>query len=111
MISPLPLTILLSAAYGASPVPETPKIFSEDLATVDKALKDGADIEQRNFFGMTPLQMAAFRSRLDAVKLLVSRGAQPSTKTRAGATPADLAEKAGHRRAAGRLREPAGKTR
>lgn len=56
----------------------------------------GADIQARNFFGLTPLHMAAASGRRDMVLLLISSGADRLAVTDYGANALDIAELHGH---------------
>jgi ankyrin repeat protein len=55
--------------------------------------KVGEGAGMKNF---SPLETAAFRGRLDVVKLLLSLGADPRTKDYKGRSPIELAKSKGH---------------
>jgi outer membrane protein assembly factor BamB len=51
-----------------------------DVARVTKALEGGADIEGKTRYGATALTFAADQGRLEVVKLLLDRGADPNAQ-------------------------------
>ncbi len=51
----------------------------------------GADVNQRDYLGFTPLHHAASRGNDDVIRFLVSRGADPTAVSRAGLTTVDMA--------------------
>ena len=58
---------------------------------VKALLAVGADLEARAVVGLTPLHLAAARSKNPAVvKVLLDAGADPSAKTTDGTTPVEL---------------------
>lgn len=63
-----------------------------DLATMKELLAKGANVNERNSFGMTPLAFAVRRYQLGAVRLLTENGADPSLFDRYGWTPLTLAD-------------------
>ncbi len=63
-----------------------------DLATMKELLNKGANVNERNSFGMTPLIFAVGRYQLEAVRLLMENGADPSLFDRYGWTPLTLAD-------------------
>ena len=54
-------------------------------------ISHGADIELRNAFGLTPLQVCAFNSAVEAGRLLIHRGADITAVTDRGLTALHLA--------------------
>ena len=54
------------------------KLFSHKLEDIRAAINGGADIDAIGPLGLTPLQWAAGTGTLDAVELLVSKGARAS---------------------------------
>ena len=50
-------------------------------------LEAGAPVDVQNHLGWTPLHEACFYNRIEAVKLLLSGGANASLRTRGGALP------------------------
>jgi len=70
-------------------------------------LAAGADVNATQHGGYTPLHEAAQHGDDEMVELFLSAGADPKASVADGGTPADLAEAAGHRDVANRLREVA----
>src|SRR6476620_6996479 len=71
-------------------------------------LAAGADVNATQHGGYTPLHEAAQHGDVEMVELFLSAGADPTIAVSDGGTPADLADAAGHRDVARRLREVAG---
>lgn len=67
-----------------------------DLQTVKKLVEYGEEVNQTSN-GMTPLMYAAKYNRVDVVKFLISKGAEPNTKSDKGFTALDYAEQTGAR--------------
>lgn len=88
------------AATAARPMVTTPPLFSaiaaQDTATVQHWLSEGADPNQRDGDGRTPLMAAAMRGHADIVRLLLAAGADRHLRDRQGLSAADHAERAGH---------------
>lgn len=61
-------------------------------------LKDAtkSDANSKDEEGMTPLLWTAYEGRLDALKLLIGRGGDPSVRNNSGDTALHLAAKKGH---------------
>lgn len=78
-------TILIGAdsVYG-SPLQDA--VRSGDREALSQLLHDGADVNQAGSDGYTPLMVAAARADLESVELLLKFGANPGSKTGAGAT-------------------------
>lgn len=55
----------------------------------------GADVNRRSEYGITPLQKAVANGQIDAVKLLLGRGADPALEDDLGITPLQYAEMEG----------------
>ena len=62
-----------------------------DAAGIAADLSAGVALEKRNEKGWTPLICAVHAGRADAVRFLLSKGANPNTLTRAGCAPIDFA--------------------
>jgi len=76
-----------------------------DLATVEKLLASGADINQGNEQGWTALNFAAGKGDLAMVKLLINKGADPFKVGRDNRTPYMIALAAGRVEVVKYLRE------
>lgn len=50
-------------------------IETEDVASIEKKLQDGADLEMVNEFGCTPLWHAVLRDKRSVIQLLLEKGA------------------------------------
>lgn len=61
-----------------------------DLKSISNSLDGGADINSANKLGITPLIIAAAKLKEPAVKLLLSRGADSTLKTKQGFTAYDF---------------------
>ncbi|HSL75530.1 MAG TPA: ankyrin repeat domain-containing protein [Candidatus Limnocylindrales bacterium] len=70
-------------------------------------LAAGADVNATQHGGYTPLHEAAQHGDVEMVELFLSAGADPTIAVDDGGTPADLADAAGHRDVADRLRDVA----
>ena len=53
-------------------------------------LQHGANVNESDFWGYTPLHEAAAKNKLEICRLLLEHGAQVDAKTREGQTPYDL---------------------
>ncbi len=68
-----------------------------DLALIDKLLDEGVDVNSATHYNSTALSFACDRGHLDAVKLLLKRGANPNTQDAFyKASPLDWAMMNGH---------------
>jgi len=65
------------------------------MKTVWLVLDNGADIEARDEFGLTPLMFAAGQNP-QTIKLLLLRGAAPNATDRGGATSLMIAREEGN---------------
>jgi hypothetical protein len=66
-----------------------------DVEKVKKLLKEGADLNAKNWFGWTPLHLAAYNGHIEVVKLLIEKGANVNARNN-GDTPLHLAAENGH---------------
>lgn len=68
-----------------------------DTAAIKRMLAYGADIDQRNAYGRTPLAEAARLGQIEAARLLIARGAElEAFDTKSGFTPLHLAAQNHH---------------
>lgn len=54
---------------------------------IEKAIKNGANVNETNMFGVTPLMFAVGRSEVEVVKLLIENGADISAEANGSYTP------------------------
>lgn len=80
-------------------------VKASNSAAVGELLGSGADVNQQDEQGWTPLNWAAGRGDLDIIQMLVGRGADVTKVGRDLRTPYKIALAAGHREAARFLRE------
>ncbi|CAM9698794.1 unnamed protein product [Scytosiphon promiscuus] len=66
---------------------------SGNLPTVEKLIKSGCNVNQRNLFYTTPLHLACQNDRLEVVHFLLKAGASPDAPDEAGITPAQLTKR------------------
>jgi hypothetical protein len=71
-------------------------VTQNDTAAVNELLSSGADVNERNSRGVTPLMAAAHKGNLDLTKLLVEKGADVNATTPKGLTPLMAAVEAGN---------------
>ncbi len=53
-----------------------------DIGLMIRLIENGADVNERNKFGYTPLSVSCEAKKLNVVKLLLERGANPNARTR-----------------------------
>jgi len=63
----------------------------DDRKTIDEMLKSGADINNTDFRGFTPLMQAAYNGSLETVRMLLDRGADVNKGSSLHGTPLVLA--------------------
>src|SRR5271157_4538379 len=68
-----------------------PAVTTGDTATVKQLLSSGADVNERNSRGTTPLMAAAYKGNMDLAKLLVEKGADVNAKEEKGLNAYQLA--------------------
>lgn len=74
-------------------------------SVIKQAIADGADVNETNDKGVTPLHVAAKNGVLTTVVLLLECGADRDAKNKDGKTPAEVARIAGHEKVAAKLEE------
>jgi hypothetical protein len=67
-----------------------------DAAKVEELLKKGADVNARNWAGVTPLHIAAANGYLEVVKLLLEHGADANAREEDGLSPLHIAAANGY---------------
>jgi uncharacterized protein len=80
-------------------------IKSGNRAAVEEMIQAGAELNQQDKQGWTPLNWAAGSGQLEIVNVLLERGADPLATGRDLRTPQSIALAAGHADVAKRLRE------
>ncbi len=73
-----PITYLTSTDDGGPDFHEA--VIENKIQTVKRLIKDGADINQKNNLGFTPIMTAAYRGRGEIYSLLVDAGARQDFK-------------------------------
>ncbi|XAR61262.1 hypothetical protein NMG60_11034909 [Bertholletia excelsa] len=68
----------------------------EDVHAMKSCLAEGAEVNERDQNGWTPLHRAAFKGRAEGVELLLGNGARVDLADNDGRTPLHLAIEAGH---------------
>ena len=86
------------AVYGPENTPLAAQVYMRHRDVAALLLERGADVDQADRAGFTPLHLAAANGRAELVELLLAHGADPSPRTRtdvpvaaAGTTPLALA--------------------
>jgi hypothetical protein len=64
--------------------------------SVDELVRKGADLNQEDFLGCTPLLFAAEGGKLERVRALLLAGARPNVRSNQKATPLSIASWKGH---------------
>ena len=67
-----------------------------DIELLKRSLEEGANVDQIDEDGSTPLMLAAVNGQKDAVEFLLRKGADPSRKDREGRSAASMARDAGY---------------
>ena len=84
------------------------------IKAVKQAIADGADVNAKDDWGMTPLHRAAGQGQKEIAELLIAEGADVNAKIEAGKlkgqTPLDWAIDDNHTETAALLRKHGGKT-
>ena len=71
--------------------------FAGDVQKVASAIRDGADANGRDSYGLTPLFRAAGQGHVEVVRMLLENGADVSAGTQSGNTPLHEACRRGRR--------------
>lgn len=66
-------------------------MYSDDLETVKKAIASGADVDQEDFTGFTPLMNALYNGEVEIARLLLKHGADPTKRHSGGNSVIDFA--------------------
>jgi ankyrin repeat protein len=88
----LPITILETCCTGGL----ANAAAQGDLELVQRLLEAGADVNDRDSWGHTPLMSACWGGHKDIVQILLERGADVNAKTRRDWTAIRFAKKVGH---------------
>ena len=86
------LNIVISNVHGY-----VEELFSDDVEVVQKAINSGANIEERNNFGDTPLLRAVWHNKIGIVKILIAAGANELAANAFGRTALQEAITEGHK--------------
>src|ERR1700733_475335 len=95
------LVLALCLACPLSAQQSTPEsklcaaISEGDLISVERLLREGADVEARGTNGITPLMQATEQGRIPMINLLLERGANPNAKDEQGETALSWAARGG----------------
>jgi len=102
----MPTVPLLTATAQTQPATENPQIAAKslieaaaagDVDQVKLLISNGADVNEKDKDGRTPLHSAAREGEMEAVKLLVEAGADLNCTDKDGQTPASLAMAEDHK--------------
>jgi PBP1b-binding outer membrane lipoprotein LpoB len=93
-------------ARGINPKPPTTKApdisihdaaYDGNIEAIKQHIAAGADVNEKDEKGATPLHGAAFTGRMEVVELLIANGANVNAKDKDGGTPLLHATLSGHR--------------
>jgi len=85
------LSLLISDFYVTAEYDLHRAAENDDLEAAKKFIKDGANIEEKDYYGKTPLHWAADKNSLEVAKYLIDNGANKNAKNVAGETPLHMA--------------------
>ncbi|HEU0121552.1 MAG TPA: ankyrin repeat domain-containing protein [Bryobacteraceae bacterium] len=83
--------LTVAAVYGRAPGALLDAVRSDDLVSVERLLKEGADVNEREPDGGTPLAGAATRSNTAIAAVLLKAGANPNIGNELGLGPLAIA--------------------
>ncbi len=83
-------------------------VHNQDAYTVKVLLQQGADVNEQNLSGWTPLMRAAYAGNVTITKLLLEHGADPHIKNKFGETARTIAESLDHTLVANVLKDAEG---
>jgi len=104
MLNPKPLAVLFLLLAGAAQAGDTTALldatYAGDAARVAALIKAGADVNEANQFGATPMSQAAQRGDTEVLRLLLKGGADPDSPNAEGETALMLVARTGNVEAA-----------
>ncbi len=91
-------TLLVDAGHAAGIASPSlhQAIENADYAAIESLLSEGAELEERDAYGRTPLYVAARQGDVELTRRLLERGADPNTTNVAGLSPLHAAVAQGH---------------
>jgi ankyrin repeat protein len=89
------ISVVLAAANAANAGPLSDAVTHSDLATVERLLDAGVDVDELGRNAETPLIAAALAGNAQAAELLIARGASVMARNKGGLTPLHAAAYSG----------------